>query len=193
LAGVVKWVLQQVKPRVNIGKLTAPITRTPTLRKMFNNAMYVPNYSVLIGEDTRKLVVINPFDNVRVEFTDPHENYCGDMILSGVSVMCMCCPVWRDNVLTSDTTVSIAEYARNEYELFPIYFDFVPNVIKTCHVEKIGESHEQICTEIMQTSMGQGYEVEGYKLKPTFYNWTRGFALKPCKTRVGFCANIFNY
>jgi hypothetical protein len=166
---------------------------TPTLRKMDNLARNEPKFSVLIGEESRKLVIINPFKTVRVEFTDPHNNYVGDLALPGVTTMCMCCPRWRRRVLTSNTIVSLANYARNRYELVPVEFAFVPNVIRTCYIEKLGECHRQVCAEIMQISMGQGYEVDGYKIKPTFYNWTEGFALEPCKTQVGFCANIFNY
>lgn len=79
--------MEKLNPMTGHGICTVPI--------------YGPQ-SVKIITGTNKIVFFNIYDSLRVEFYNESHNYCSDMLLQGVSKICLCSPTWQHKIGSDD-------------------------------------------------------------------------------------------
>ncbi len=161
---------------------------------------------VPIEKSAVKIVVFNNFKAMRVEFTNTNNNFCMEVIHSGVSSLCICNYEWTNWLANNDVYMHLP---KQSFELVKLeQVDSRPN-FHFYYVTKLGESqslqnlammrlratHYSDAGETMLHSLNQPipdslrklFFRNAYCMKPTFYDFYLGIALEPCMNDSILC------
>jgi len=71
-----------------------------------------------IHPETRKIIFFNAHDPRGIEFYDQRNNYCMELLFTGISVLCLCNPEWRLHVGSRGLRVSLTIYQSDSADYF---------------------------------------------------------------------------
>ena len=165
------------------------------------NDGYIHEERYTVENDARKLIFFNPFRALRVEFFGNRDNYAIDLVLGGVSSMCLCNPAWREQFLEPGLSMQLqrGNSRNNSYFLQPIYARNMPigyYALKVCTVDEIydpdflrvinrrSQDYTDYGIEDIWEDLGDYHtdliRQRSYEMRPRFFDWINGGAHKPC-------------
>jgi hypothetical protein len=168
---------------------------------VFVNGGYYPLEKYQVNEDAKKLIFFNPFETLRMELESLDNHYGGDLLLPGVSSMCLCNPQWREDILGHGVYMSMALGGRrnNPCLLQQVHVPNLPDGFYALKVNAVDEvydpayhsvihrrtqNYQDTSMEDIWRDLDEQYkkvlEQKAYILRPRFYDWLRGGAHKPC-------------
>jgi len=161
---------------------------------------------VPIEKSAVKIVVFNNFKAMRVEFTNTNNNYCMEVIHSGVSSLCICNYEWTNWLANNDVYMNLP---KQSFELVKLekaasrpnfHFYYVAKIgepqslqsfsmmrLRATHYSDAGETTLLSLNQHIPDSMTRLFFRNAYCMKPTFYDFYMGIALEPCVEDLSRC------
>jgi hypothetical protein len=68
--------------------------------------MWVP-MPVKVKANTKKIYFANHYETLRIDFFNYENNYGSDLLLPGVSELCLCNEAWRENIGAESISVAV--------------------------------------------------------------------------------------
>jgi len=154
---------------------------------------------VPIEKSAVKIVVFNNFKVMRVAFTNTNNNFCMEVIHSGVSSLCICNYEWTNWLANNDVYMNLPKQSFELVKLeqadsrpkFHFYYvtkvgesqslqNFAMMRLRATHYSDAGETTLHSLNQLIPSSMRKLFFRNAYCMKPTFYDFYMGITLEPC-------------
>jgi hypothetical protein len=161
---------------------------------------------VPIEKSTVKIVVFNNFKAMRVEFTNTNNNFCMEVIHSGVSSLCICNYEWTNWLAKNDVYMHLPKQSFELVKLeqvdsrpnFHFYYvtklgesqslqNFAMMRLRAIHYSDAGETTLHSLNQQIPDSMRELFFRNAYCMKPTFYDFYMGSTFEPCVEDLRRC------
>jgi hypothetical protein len=161
---------------------------------------------VPIEKSAVKIVVFNNFKALGVEFTNTDQNFCLEIIHSGVSSLCICNYEWTNWLANNDVYMNLPKQSFELVKLekaasrpnFHFYYvakigepqslqNFAMMRLRATHYSGAGETTLQSLNQPIPNSMRKPFFRSAYCMRPTFYDFYLGIALEPCVKDANLC------
>jgi hypothetical protein len=76
-----------------------------------------PNY-LEVHPEARRIIFFNAHDARGIEFYNPGNNYCMDLLFPGISILCLCNPEWRLCIGSRRLQISLTTYQSDSFEYY---------------------------------------------------------------------------
>jgi len=159
-----------------------------------------------IEKSVVKIVVFNNFKAMRVEFTNTNNNFCMEVIHSGVSSLCICNYEWTNWLANNDVYMHLPKQSFELVKLEQVdsrpnfHFYYVTKLgesqslqnlammrLRATHYSDAGETTLHSLNQPIPDSLKKLFFRNAYCMKPTFYDFYLGIALEPCMNDSILC------
>jgi len=160
-----------------------------------------------IEKSAVKIVIFNNFKAMGVEFTNTDNNFCLEIIHSGVSSLCICNYEWTNWLAINDVYMHLNKQSfelvklekANSRPNFHFYYvtklgepQSLQNVammrLRASNYFDSGENTLHSLNQQIPDNMSKLFFNNAYCMKPTFYDFHMGIALEPCVDDLSLCS-----
>ena len=153
-----------------------------------------------------KIVIFNNFKSMVLEFTNACNNFCMEIIHSGVSSLCICNYEWTSWLAINEVYMNVPKQSFELVKLekadsrpnFHFYYvtkvgepqslqNFAMMRLRATHYSDAGETTLHSLNQQIPSSMRKLFFCNAYCMKPTFYDFCLGIALEPCVDESNRC------
>jgi len=160
-----------------------------------------------IEKSAVKIVIFNNFKSMILEFTNACNNFCMEIIHSGVSSLCICNYEWTNWLAINEVYMNVPKQSfelvklekANSRPNFHFYYvtklgesqslqNFAMMRLRATHYSDAGETTLHSLNQHIPGSMRELFFRNAYCMKPTFYDFYLGIALEPCVEDLQLCS-----
>ena len=159
-----------------------------------------------IEKSAAKIVIFNNSKSMVLEFTNACNNFCMEIIHSGVSSLCICNYEWTNWLAINEVYMNVPKQSFELVKLekadsrpnYHFYYvtklgesqslqNFAMMRLRATHYSDAGETTLHSLNQQIPSSMRKLFFRNAYCMKPTFYDFYMGIALEPCIEDVNLC------